>query len=362
MTRTTRRIVFYFLAFAFAVVGPAAVLYALGYTYRPDTATFETTGGIFIKSATPRTSVFQDGAFVRETGFLTGSTLLTDVVPGTHRVRLEKEGYRSWSKTAAVEPGAVTEFRSVILLPRAAAPATSTLRELASVRATTTPLAGFSRDAKGHLQRTEGMQREPIAENIHSFIARSDDIIFVGDNGFLARYDPSSRATETIGRPGFFLADTPFIFSDGARFAAIIDSAGGLFLYEADAKTVRPAGADVKSAFFDGEETRLLIVMENKIDILWLRDNDRQPFQKKGDTEQIVQEVHPIREARWYYGTDAHAVYRTRAGVFIVEADTRGGGNVQEIIAGPVDEIITSPLAPNTIFYRKEKGVYKIEL
>ena len=39
------------------------------------------------------------------------------VSPGTHRVRIEKEGYRSWEKNIAVTQGLVSEYRSIMLIP-----------------------------------------------------------------------------------------------------------------------------------------------------------------------------------------------------------------------------------------------------
>lgn len=362
MKRSTRRIIFYLLVLAFAAVGPLAVLFSLGYSFRPATATFETTGGIFVKSDTPRTSVFLDGAFVRETGFITGSTFLTDITPGTHLVRMEKPLFRPWAKTVAVAPAEVTEFRDVFLVPHIPAIATTTSRELAAAVATSTAMRQFSRDKKGRLVFTERGVPEIIAESVHSFAADAEGVFFVEQNGFLARYDRVLRATETIGRPGFFLDRGDVRFRGDGNFLAVIDGSGGLFLYDRGSGEVRPVASGAKDTAFDTEEEKLLIMKEREIAVLWLADNDRQPFQKKGEAETIVKETNPIKQAEWYYGTEAHVVYRTRAGIFIVEADTRGGGNTGELVTGPVDEIITSPLAPNTIFYRKEKAVYRIEL
>lgn len=362
MKRTTRRIIFYCLALLFAVAGPLAVLTSLGYTFRFSTATFESTGGIFIKSATPRTSVFLDGAFFRETGFLTGSTLMTDIAPGTHHVRLERQGFRPWTKTVTVAPTEVTEFRDVFLVPFEPLSATSTRQELAAVQATSTPTHTFSLDKKNRLRIAENRTSRVVAENVHSFTPTEDGAFFVGQNGFLARFDADSQNVETVGRPGFFLDREPFRFAVSDHFLAIIDSSGGLFLYDAAAGAVRPIASDTQEVRFDSTEEKLLIVKEQSIDMLWLADSERQPFQKRDTMETVAQIPDTIREAYWCYGTEQHAIYRTRAGVFIAETDTRGGSNISELIAGPVDEIITSSLAPSTIFYRKGGTLYKIDL
>lgn len=364
MRRTTRRIVFYLLVFLFIVTGPIAVVYSLGYTFRFSTATFETTGGLFIKSATPRMSVFLDGAFVRETGFITGSTLITDVTPGTHVLRLEKENFHPWTKTATVAPTTVTEFRDVFLVSRDPMSATSTRAELARLRATTTPLLALSLDKKNRLVLTERSGKTSVlAENVHSFSPTASGAMFIGQNGFLARFDSVPGEVESIGRPGFFLDRKPFQFFAGPRgITAIIDSSGGLFLFDETAGMIRPIASDVRETRFDTAGEKLLIVKDQTIDVMWLLDNNRQPFQKAGVIETVVATGDTIRQGLWYYETEAHVVYRTRAGVFIAEMDSRGGGNTAQLVSGPVDEIITSSLTPRTVLYRKEKNVYKIDL
>lgn len=363
MKRSTRRIIFYLLVLAFAVAGPLAVLSSIGYTFRFATATFETTGGIFIKSDTPRTSVFVNGGFVKETGFITGSMLLTDVAPGTHLVRLEKQGFRPWAKTAVVAAAAVTEFRDVFLVPYVPAIATSSAAELTAARATSTAAHTFTRDKKGRLLHTEnGARATAVAERVRAFFPTQDGAFFVEENGFLARYDAARREVETIARPGFFLGPEPFRFSGNAHILAVIDSSGGLFIHDRASGAVTPTASGVKEAFFDTTEKKLLIVKERQIDVLWLADNERQPFQKRGRAETVVEETNQIKQGAWYYATEAHAVYRTRAGVFIAETDTRGRANISELVAGPVDEIITSPLTPRAIFWRKGKNIHKIEL
>lgn len=362
MRRSTRRILFYTFAIIFLIAGPLLVAYSLGYTLNLSTATFESTGGVFIKSGAARLAVFLDGAFVKETGFITGSTLLTDVTPGAHLVRLEKPGFRPWSKTVAVEPNAVTELRDVLLVPHQIAAATSTAAELALIRATSTPAEALAIDRTGSLVAGRGAQAKKIAENVHSFAAAGDAVYFVGQSGFLARYGSASGELATIGRPGFFLDSKSLRFIPGAGVLAIIDSSGGLFLYEEASGTVAPITSGVKEISFDGEEQKLLITKEQSIEILWTKPNDYQPFQPKGTLETVITETAPIREARWYYATDAHAVYRTRQGVFLVETDTRGGGNVAQLLDGPVDELVTSPVSPASIFYKNGKMTYKIEL
>lgn len=338
------------------------VAYSLGYIFNFSTARFEQAGGIFIKSRTPRMSVFLDGALVRETGLLTGSTFLTDILPGDHLIRLEKLGFRSWSKTIGVARAAVTELRNIILVPYPLAAATSSREEIAGAQATSTPAEVLTLNKKGAVIAGRGKNAEVILENVHSFSSVSDAIFFVDKNGFLARYDFATGAITTIGRPGFFLDTLPLRFVVGQRYIAIIDSSGGLFLLDKTASTLTPVASGVKDAAFDGTQAKMLLQKNKSIALLWLADNTRHPFQKKGTAEEIVSLKIPIRDARWFYKTDAHIAYRTRDGISLAEIDQRGGSDIAELVSGATDELLTFPALPDAIFWRIGKTIFKIEL
>jgi len=372
MRYRTRRLFFYTFVFIFAIVGPLLVAYSIGYTFNPSTAAFESTGGIFIKSPTPRLAVFLNGAFAKETGFITGSVLFTDLAPGRHLVRLEKERYGPWSKSALVEPTAVTELRNVMLIPYQPAIATSTPAELAALQATTSPAQSLTLERNGNLIAGRGKEAPVIAENVHSFTTVGDAIFFVSRSGFLGRYDLAGREIATIGRPGFFLTDTPLKFVSGRGLPGqapagqgligVIDSAGGFFLYEESSGALQPISSGVKEALLDAQAEKLLLHKDESIEIVWLKDNRHQPFQKKGTVEIIVKAAGAVREARWFYSTGAHVVYRTVLGIFFTEIDGRGGRNTAQLRTAAADELFTFPSLPNTIFYKEGSAAYRIEL
>ena len=363
MSRQKRRIIFYFLTVIFLIVGPLIAAYAVGFTFNFSTARFQKTGGIFIKSPTPRLSVFLDGAFVKETGLLAGSALLPDVLPGAHLVRLEKSGFRSWSKTVTVDPTAVTELRNILLVPHPVRAATSTREEMAAGAATTTSAEALTLDSRGRLMAGRGSDSRVLIKNVHSY-ARApagDAIFFVDKNGFFARYDGAAKEIMTIARPGFFLTGGSLRFIAGQKFVAVIDPSGGLFLFDQSAEILSPVAGSVRDVAFDGQEEKMLLGRERDISILWLADNPRQPFQKKGAVEEVISRDWAIRESRWLYKTDGHIIWRDRDGVFLTEIERRGGANTAELVSGAVDELHTFPSLPDAIFFRRGKTFFRIE-
>lgn len=357
----TRKLLFYFFIFLFVVIAPVLTAFSLGYTFNIQTATVEKTGGIFVKSKLPRLSIFLDGVFQKETALLSGGALLTELMPRTYLLRIEKETYQPWFKTVAVQETLVNEFRNVVLVPRAdsIAYATSTKEEITRL-APAVPVPLYTLDKKNNLVDRRG---SVVAGNIHTFFTAENTLYFIDQNGFFARKSQTAEAIEILGRPGFYLAKGTFAFTASPQGdLSILDPSGGLFFVSTSEPSLRVVSGGVKQARFDKSGEKILVVKENEIFLHWIKDNTYQPFQKAGSEESILKLDTPILDAAWFFETNAHAAIRTAEGVFFTEIDGRGGRNTSEIISGKTDELFSSPEIPNAIFYRKNKTWFKIEL
>lgn len=367
MNRHKRRIIFGVLTLVFFVAGPLLIAYATGYTFDLGRGSFVKTGGVFIKSSTARLSLFLNGEFAKETSLISGGALLTDLVPGDHLFRIEKSGYAPWSKKITVEPHIVTEFRDIALVPMPSHIATSSIAEQALITADLaldhTPNADaikYRIEANGDLIATA--DEKVLAQNVRTFNARNDVILFIDRNGFLARLVVASGDIVTLGRPGFFLSDTEpsFIYSP-TREIAIIDSGGGLFILDAS-HIIRTITGGVREVAFDLEGDKLLIVKEHSLNLMWTRANEYQPFQKQWTIETLIEAEAPILEAAWFHEDSAHVVFRTAEEIFFAEIDGRGGRNTHLLLSNQIDGLATLPQLPDTVFFLKEKMWYKIEL
>ena len=286
---------------------------------------------------------------------------MTELKPRTYLLRIEKERYHPWFKTVAVEKSLVNEYRNIVLVPYATSisHATSTKEEIIRIFLLPADSQAFSLDKKNNLIDKNG---GVLAPNIHVFSKKDDTIYLIDKNGFLGRYHMATGIIDVLGRPGFYLAEKNFrfIFSP-QNDLSIIDPSGGLF-FLLSGETLEVITGGVKQARFDSESNKLLVIKENQLFVRWIRPNTAQPFQKEKEEDLIIELNTKILDAAWFYETSAHIAIRTAEGIFLTEIDGRGGRNTAEIQSGKTEELSTSPLAPNAIFYRKEKTWFRVEL
>ena len=384
MIRRTRRIFFYSAMALFVFLAPLLISYSLGYTFDFTKRAVEKTGGIFIKSKTPRMSVFLNGTLVKETSYLSGEALLTDISPGIHRLRMEKANFHPWAKTVIVQPSLVTDLRNILLIPSDPSIATTTPEELADLRSfavskslrLTAPKEtmtdanappppaspSFFLNGNHDLMKKTATTTTLFIAHINSFDVLDDNVFFIDKNGFLGKIDASSKKITTIGRPGFYLSDEQALFIKAPNGEIVItDASGGLYISDGSSNIWTITGG-VRELSFDSAGKKMLIRKDQSIDLLWLADNIYQPFEKTGTLQQIFSSSSDIQDAAWFFGDDAHVVIRTFDGLFFTDIDSRDGKNIVQIFSKKTDELLTVPQIPASIFFRRGKTFYTISL
>ncbi len=118
MTPRQRNFFFFFFFFLFLIVSPSLILFSLGYRIDFKRKKIAQTGGIFVKAVPKEVEVFVDGKFVAKTDPLFGSVLIENLLPGKHKVKVEKEGFFPWEKELEVKEKQVTEIKNLVLFPK----------------------------------------------------------------------------------------------------------------------------------------------------------------------------------------------------------------------------------------------------
>lgn len=341
------------------------VAYSLGFTIDFKKKALVETGSVFLKSRTPQTSVFLNGALAKETSFFSGSALLTGITPGAYLIRIEKAGYQPWSRIIAVAPSLVTELRNVLLIQNRIDIATSSPLELGVLKnATSSPMKSkLTLSKQGVLIERVGRTKLTLASRVRSFDIAHNRIYVIDARGTLSRINPVSGESEALGNPGFSLASSSirFVASPNGDIG-LLDASGDLFLYQNGQAAFATLARGVEKPHFDLAGQKILFIKRQDLRMLWLQDNRYQPFQKKWTEERILRISSPMRDAAWWYGDNAHIAVRTDDGIFLTELDGRGGRSTVEIYPHPVDEILTIPDTPNSIFFRRNKTWHTITL
>lgn len=112
--RVLRKVLFWLFLALYLTATPIAVMYALGYLYKPGTERGLTTYGLISINSTPEDAqiFFGESRFARRT-----PAVIRDLLPGSYQVRLIRPGYAWWQGPVRVESERATVIDRVILLP-----------------------------------------------------------------------------------------------------------------------------------------------------------------------------------------------------------------------------------------------------
>jgi hypothetical protein len=86
----------------FLIAIPVIILYSSGYRLSEKFKIVKT-GGIFISNNESGTSVLLNGKLKKSAGILDRNMLVQNVKPGNYTVKVEKEGFRQWTKYVKVQ-------------------------------------------------------------------------------------------------------------------------------------------------------------------------------------------------------------------------------------------------------------------
>jgi len=148
MSTRARAILFFIFLFGFLIAAPLVVLYTAGFRYNVTSGRFTQTGVLSLGSTPKGATIYIDDERRRERT----PAVLQNILPGTHRVRLEKDGYTAWEKTLSVAARQTTFATKVALFLN---------REAASVvEADATAFAIEKDDQLAAYTKTEGSWTE----------------------------------------------------------------------------------------------------------------------------------------------------------------------------------------------------------
>lgn len=108
-----RKIFFYIFCLIYLVLTPLIIARMLGFVSNPLTHRFVKTGLVYVSTNPPQATVFIDGRMIHEKT----PTVIRDLPPGEHFIRLELNGYKNWKKNIPIIARKATVLANTLLIP-----------------------------------------------------------------------------------------------------------------------------------------------------------------------------------------------------------------------------------------------------
>ena len=263
MTRKTRLIILLVCIVCFFVVAPILVLYSVGYRFDFQRMKLTETGGIYVRSFPAAGKIIIDSKIIKTPGIFSNSIFIQSLLPSSHTVLVEKNGYNNYFKTIPVQEEQVTKLENILLIKKNIQLETVTDK-------TPSPFSDQSKFIikNNNLYYSDNLvnsallaiqKSTPIIKKIVSFAIQNNNIIWIKTDGFVYESDPNNLTAEPIKitttpikiiKAGTYdiIADNNNIFIDNNGELSLLDIKTGLLdvLSESvkDAK-ISPDGKDI---------------------------------------------------------------------------------------------------------------------
>src|SRR3989344_4547391 len=301
MTKRTKRYLFYSALAFFLLLSYVIILYAQGYKYNLSEFQFFRTGTVALKVNTDA-KVFLNDELQGGTSFFNNSYSIDGLLPGTYEIMVQRDGYSQWKKTAIVEEGFVTDYSNILILPEQGEDEQNLFDEVALLFKELEPVPTVKITPSPSPSKNQTVTKNSLKS-------------------------PSPIPTSLMS-PTPDISDEPFL----------LDNKSGI-LYRNSDDQMEEIAKGVKGFRLSQNSNKITWWSSNELWVIWLNDQNYQPFYKRGDTELITRLQIPIQNGTWFRGEDhiileleqtdskgrPYSIYR------IFEIDKRGGVNVIEL-------------------------------
>lgn len=257
LSKWRRRLYLWGLLALFALILPSVIFYASGYRIVAGMGVVRT-GGIHVSVPQGGAKVYADGVLVGTSGFLNRGFYISDLLPGSYVIRVERDGFYDWSHAIVVEQQVVTESGAVLF------PEEITLFRLASSTALSTSTRTI--DAELYERYRDAFRASMPTSTPSGAVAQERGIaLFVERGNVYARWteNPETPAPVFCARPSYCLTEIGIeegrqrsteagFFGGGVVYRTI---EGGIFIREA---TVRPGAVHASIYSRRGADFRII--------------------------------------------------------------------------------------------------------
>lgn len=327
LTKRKRKKLLLITILLFIIVSGAVLFYSLGYRVGPGWQ-IQKTGGVFIHASVAGARVLVDGRTQKNTSLLAQNALVKNLIPGTHEIKVEKEGFWSWQKILVIAPEIVAS-RDVLLVPK---------EPVVSSVATTT-LEHFPHYF---------LSKHIIFQNENS----KPKLLFVGVERFWEL--PQSSALLIFGEDGNFYKNNKQLTVATSSTETFLDLPPEIANILISLLKIK------KNLIFDDAEERVIYWDAHTVGSYWIGETEKMPQWQKTRSISILTFPGEIKNVVTYPEHSDYLILEIGSGIWALEIDNVGGQNLVPVYQGKDPKIITK--SSNTLIVFDNNQYITIEL
>jgi hypothetical protein len=342
------------------------------------------TGGFFLKAFPKQAEIYIDDKFKDKTDFFFGSALIENLLPKKYKITVKKENYHSWEKTFEIKEKEVVDAKTVTLFPEdigskvlinnvekfwPSADGKSLILMEKNGENWSLKLYDLNKNVKSHLINDSDISQPPIdLINLETTKDSKDVYLTVGadeeEKNFTLKTDKTpvqitrtktattSKNTVTaltINNDNYYLDILGYVFKNEEKinqtpFKIKQETPYNIyafsdFVFLQEDKTLYGFNPESKSfeKFFEGiqglesspDSRKLVYFSGNEIWILFLKDNQDQPFEKSGDKVFLIRFSEKINSCFWLNSN--YLIFDVNGTIKISETDNRDKINIIDL-------------------------------
>lgn len=319
MTRNNRRVVFYLFCILFLILSSIIVVYSKGWRFDFKKMRLVATGAIYLETKPPGVNIYLNNEFQKQTlnfSFFS-SALFQDMKPDYYNIKIEKDGYFSWTKTLIVKPNLVTEAKDIELFLKKPVISEADFSEI------------------------------PVQSAFGDFYFKKNGLFYKKVNG---------QETQLTIVP--VLAPKKFVIilsKQGKILARQLNEDGALYYFNDEKKVLEKIDQGIIQASFSPDENKILYQNDHEI---WVYDLD---YKNKNEKQTLItRSAEPIKISSWL-GDRAYIAYISGGVIKIAELDNRDQRNIIEFFPSDGDLLYFDSNSQNLYFLSK-KQLYKAQI
>jgi len=239
MDNRTRKFLFLFFVFAFAIITPLVSLYAAGYKLSFSGKLLQKTGMLIIDSSPDGARIIINGKSRQnivnkiKSKFFNSAKLqnilktpakIKGLMPGEYTIKLEKEGYWSWEKKLEIRPGNSTFAEDIVLFKNNLPQPISNGEIKNSKQSPNKKNIAFSTNKKYFVYNTENENLLFFTKNKQNLNSNKNNIIWLGNEKIL--FDDQLFSLSSWSKPEDISVSLKNIDSSNIQFK----DAGSIYL------------------------------------------------------------------------------------------------------------------------------------